>query len=281
MPSDLPYHIALAGIAAIMVLYFVIRAWTYGVFRPIVSVASLFAGVAAGFFAFRSAGHFLVLLNFEPEPVSTLAFSLLAGLGVFLLLRKTGHSVFESIFTGETFAGRCLSGPFGAVLSLVPAALIIASLAAGLRIYGTFAELRHVESCAALYSTGDTNYPATPYATKLRNAFEKIPRASAILDQFDPYSPKAKRNLVGLALISRHYSLYLKLDTHKLAVEIYTQPDVRSLLGNPEVTPLLDDGKLRELLRNQRIIETSAVPEIIDKLEYLDLIEALHHGLGV
>ncbi len=281
MSPDLPYLIPLAGTGVLVILYFTIRSWNYGILRPIVSTLSVFAGAAVAWYVFHNSGPFFEWIRFDANFRATLGVAMLTGLLVLLLARRFGHATSESICAPGTFAGRLLAGPCGAFLSLIPALLLLSNLAAGLRTYATFAELRYIDTCLDLYAKGEATFPDTPYVVKLRDGIEMIPRATEVLDRVDPYSPAPRRHLVGLALIGGSYDLYLAVGRNKTALEIYSHPRVTELLGALPITRFLADRDHRSLLTNESIIETSELPELTENLTNIDVVEILQGVLGM
>lgn len=281
MSPDLPYHISLAGTAALVILYFLIRSWTHGVLRPLATATSLGAGAAAAWILSHRAGPLLESTPLGGDPRVALGVAIVAGLLVFLALHRAGLAALENTGAPGTFAGRLLTGIPGAFISLLPALLVIAILALCLRRQGALAELRHVQTCSALHAGDATAYPGTPHAVKLRDALEALPRCPGLLDRVDPSSGPARRHLAGLALVSRNYALFLTLSRNASALEIYSHPRVNALLAELPVTKLLDRGDHRAVLAHPSLAETAALPGLAEKLRSIDVIDVLHEVLGI
>lgn len=282
MSPDLPYHIPLAGITALILLYFTIRAWKFGVFHPLTTALSLAASVAAGFFTYDNIAPLLEKLGTSSSQGIILGCTAIIALLVFLFLRTCGHHLSANAYDPDGLSGKLFGGTIGALLSLLPAILVIAVVATGLRRVATIAELRYIDTCSTLYSTGRTIYPDTPYFVKLGGALESIPRSTLFLDRVDPSCQTAKRHLVGLGLISRNYDLYLSIGTgHAGANEIYADPRVTRLLEALPVTKLLDARNHEGALADTSVQKTAELPDLADKLEEIDVIDTLHQALGV
>ncbi len=278
MSTAWQYHIPLAIVAAAVAAYFMLRAWTFGVARPIASVVALGGGIYAGYQTFLHANTILEALSFKPEQITTLGFSILAGLVVFLILRKIGHSLANRMFSPESVLGKFVAGPIGAVLSLIPALLVVAALSLGLRAESAIKELKHIQSASKAYALGSSNPLPTPPIVRMRDALEGIPGASEFLDQFDLIGPPAPRNLAALVLLSGNFELYKKLN-RSAAGEIYRHPRVKPLLEDRDLQRLIRNRMFLRLLRHEEILRVAELPALKNQLSSLDLTTLLEQIL--
>ncbi len=282
MPPNLFYHIPLAGVAAIILLYFSISAWKFGKLRPLLTALCLAMAIAAGHFVFRHIAPLLEKLDISPKHLTLLGCAVVAGVWVFFALRKLGDFLSAKAYNPDGLSGRLSGGAAGALLGFLPAILVIAVIATGLRRVATVSELKHIETCSALHSSGLTLYPDTPYFVNLCGALEELPRSGEFFRRVDPAWRTATRHLAGLGLISRNHDLYLSIGNGDPGANaIYADPSVVSLLESIEVTRLLDAHDHEGLLADESVREIAALPGLAERLDEIDVIDTLHSALGM
>ncbi|MEM7147434.1 MAG: hypothetical protein AAF591_20125 [Verrucomicrobiota bacterium] len=272
---------------AILIGYFLAATWRFGFLRPLLTVISIAVGAYIGFWSSQYAAVFLDMISVKPEPVTVTLFGAVVGLAAFLFLRKLSHALLGATFDIGTGLGRFFAGPVGVLIALIPLALIIVLSVSALRAYATLAELKHTDHCVAEFTRayspvplgeeppGPPDYPALSASVNFRNNAESVPRLIEYLDQYDPISPAARRNLVNLVLISKNTELFARLGNSRRITTLLEIPEIETAFRDPVVLHLRNNSEYTSLLKHPKIIEAATLPSAQSELEAIDFSEIL------
>lgn len=151
--------------------------------------------------------------------------------------------ILKLIFNPDSPLHFLVDGFPGAILSLLPSAVMAVFIFTCVRVAGTVQELNYTATLSqANIEDLKRRIPAYPFSANWRNGIEDIPLAAPILDQLDPFSNRLNRNAAALVMI--HGSAKF---THFLV----DQPETTELVEEPDFEQLRKDKNIREALDKQ------------------------------
>ncbi len=272
-------------LAVVLTLGLMISAWRFGVANHLAAGLSAAAGIGVGIVTFVYLPG--IVKNAVDVTLSTkvvVIISFITGLLLMGILRYALRAFFRMLFNADSPLHNLSDGPVGAVIALIPAAILLFVLGTGLRMTGTLMELRQLQNITRTgVQWGTKNYPEWPLTTRWRDTVESIPLATTILDPLDPVSRKPARNLTGLLIASKNTRLRKEFESTTQAGEIVKSQLFLDLEQNEDVIKLNEKNQRPALLLHPDVQAASGNSEIesdLAKLELKDMIDAFQKNDG-
>lgn len=278
--------------AVILILLEIIRGWRLGILRQLVRVAAVIAAYAAAFFF----GSLIVPLVRPLVSMPDIVLSALAGAVLALLVYVTvaglGSILFKRTAQQSSGAVRLLYGLSGAFVGLLFGAFFIWLLLIGIRSVGSIAEaqvqarpLRDSDNSARRYSSADRPSSAPRLdpdslallLARLKNSVE-LGTTGEVIKKTDAMPAGVYQTLTDTGLVLANPETAQRFLTYPGAQELGEHPRIVALRNDPEITDIIRDGRMWELLRHPKIIAAANDPDLAARVKKFDLKTALEHA---
>ena len=279
--------------AVILILLEIIRGWRLGILRQLVRVAAVIAAYAAAFFC----GSLIVPLVRPLVSMPDIVLSALAGAILALLVYATiaglGSILFKRTAQQSSGAVRLLYGLTGAFVGLLFGAFFIWLLLIGIRSLGSIAEAQvqaHPArdsdvSAASRYPSGDRASSAPRLdpdslallLARLKNSVE-LGTAGDFIKKTDAMPAGVYQTLTDTGIVLANPETAQRFLTYPGAQELGEHPKIVALRNDPEITDIIRDGRLWELLSHPKIIAAANDPDLAARVKKFDLKTALEHA---
>jgi uncharacterized membrane protein required for colicin V production len=285
------WQIVFVSFAAVLILVEVLRGWRRGLARQLARLGALAAAYFAAFFGgkivmplakpfFRMPDAILSIL--AGAVLALVVYAVISGLGTMLFKRTRDHA---SAFV------RLVYGAGGAVFGIFFGAFLVWLIVVGVRSVGAVADaqVRQQIADSTVVHAVDVRRrfldepieEAAPLMTslaRLKNSVEMgvigdtIKKTDVIPSQV--YETLGK--VGGVASSPQNAERFLSFPG---ARELSEHPKVVALRNDKEISDMIAQGRLVELLQDPRIIDAANDPRLAEQLKKFDLNAALDYAL--
>lgn len=268
--------------AVVLMLFQIMRGWRLGLPRQLVRIGAIVAAYSAAIFC----GNLLVpwlrpLVKLPDFVVSALGGAILA-LIVYAIVNTIGTILFKR--TGQQGSGlvRLVYGISGAVLGIFFGLFFLWLLIMGIRSVGAIAEAQVNASTpvrpqvAKAHAVPDENSLAVSMA-RLKKSVELGPVGDLV--KHTDLLPAGIYDTLGKAgeVFAKPESASRFLSYPGVA-ELADTPQMLALRADPEITRMIEQGRIWELLQDERLIEAVNDPELAARLKKFDFRKALDYA---
>lgn len=269
-------------LALAFILLMAMIAWARGTVGSLKALFSWIAAFACGIFAFKHGVEFYESWSGKVVPsfVAAVASFILAGL-VFLGARILGGWAFQRIFGEEGPLAWMMRGPMGAALSLIPSLAMLIFISLMVRITGSVYEFTQItEMTQGTVRPGNVeSLPTKPLTSRWRDGVEVWPGSKWALDQLDPLTSVAHRNLAAAVMASFNPDIRRALEQRPSTREIVRHEEVVRLIDDPELQKMVEPGQnirpvkfliaaqFRIALRNDELRKMLREVDMADEIE--------------
>ena len=281
--------------AAVLMLFQIVRGWHLGLPRQLVRIAAIIAAYSAAFF-----GGSLVLPLLRPlikVPdflISSIGGALLAMI-VYSIINSIGTILFKRTGQQGSSIVRLVWGGTGAILGIFFGLFFIWLLIVGIRSLGAIAEAQVNASAPANIRAFDerversgrpprrttTAVPDQDSLTfslaRLKKSIELGP-AGNVVRQTDVLPSGIYDTMAKFGEVFSKPEQAERFISYPGVVELLNHPKLLALRADPEITRMLQEGKLWALLQDDRLIEAANDPELARQLKKFNLKDALDHA---
>ena len=278
--------------AVVLILLEILRGWRLGILRQLVRVAAVILAYAAAFFGGSLVVPFIRPLVSMPDIVlSALAGAILALL-VYATVAGLGSILFKRTAQQGSGAVRLLYGLTGAFVGLLFGAFFIWLLLIGIRSLGSIAEaqvqarpVRDPDNSTRQYSSADRAPSAvrldpdslTLLLARLKNSVE-LGTAGDFIKKTDAMPDGVYQTLTDAGVILANPETAQRFLSYPGAVELSEHPKIVALRNDPEITEIIRDGRMWELLGHPKIIAAANDPDLSARVKRFDLKTALEYA---
>lgn len=270
--------------AVLLVLFQVIHGWRLGLPRQLVRIGAIVAAYSAAIFGGSLTLPFLrPLLQLPDIVISALGGAVLA-LVVYLLINALGRILFKR--TGQQQSGlvRLVYGVSGAVLGIFFGLFFIWLLATGIRSIGALAEAQvpvdqlpragEVRRAQPLRAEEDS---LARSIARMKRSIEMGP-VGDVVRQTDVVPTGVYDTLTKTGQVLSRPERANRFFAYPGVEELVNTPQIEALRADPEIARMIEQGRLWELLRDERLIEAANDPELRRRLKNFDLNKALDYA---
>jgi uncharacterized membrane protein required for colicin V production len=289
------WQLVFVSFALILILFEVLRGWRLGVVRQLARLAALIAAYFVAFFG----GKFMVPIVRPFFKMPDALLSILAGavlaLLVYAIINGLGAIWFKRTRQHDSLLVRFLYGSAGAVLGLFFGAFLIWLLVVGVRSVGAVADARvrgqedvsappqprslHVVDVRrSLFSQSSEELP--PLMTslaRLKNSLEMGLIGDAV-KKADIIPAKTYEALGKVGQVASSPKTAERFLSYPGARNLTEHPKIAALRNDPEISQMIAQGRLFELLQNEKIRAVLNDRSIIDQIKNFDLQRALDYA---
>lgn len=270
--------------AVLLILFQVMRGWRLGLPRQLVRIGAIVAAYCAAIFGGSLTLPFLRPLIKVPDVVISALGGAILALIVYSLVNTLGTILFKR--TGQQQSGlvRLVYGVSGAVLGIFFGLFFIWLLATGIRAVGTLAEAqvnaqtqpsRPASARRALPVREDDSLAAS--IARLKKSIELGP-VGKVVKQTDVVPTGVYDTLTKTGEVLTHPERAQRFFAYPGVEELVNTPQIEALRADPEIMRMIEQGRLWELLQDERLIDAANDPELRRRLKKFDLGKALDYA---
>lgn len=284
------WQLIFLSFGAVVILLEVLRGWRIGLLRQLVRLVALLAGYAAAFFC---GGSLLPIVRpfFKlPDPVLAALAGALLALIAYALINLAGRILFKRTAQYQSSALRLAFGSTGALIGIFFGLFFVWLVFVGVRLVGSVAEAQ-VKSQHALTSAtiqpvwrqpiqiAGKRSPAESNAlmqtlAKMKTSLEEG-RIGDAVKEIDPIPAETYRTLERVGEIASSTEAAHRFLQFPGAQEISNHPKIIALRNDRTVIALAEQGKLIELMHNQRVIDALNDRTLRERIKHFDFRKAL------
>jgi len=277
--------------AIVLILFEVVRGWRLGLPRQLVRVAGLAVAYAAAFLG----GKLVVPLARPFLKLPDIILSALGGavlaLVVYGLVASLGTILFKRIGQQNSKLVRVVYGFSGAVIGLFFGALLLWMTVVGIRAIGAVADAQ-VRSLASSQAAdihapdvrrrflGESAEQSTTLArslARLKNSLE-LGTVGEAVKRTDPVPSQNYETLGKVGSVFSNPKAAQKFLMFPGARELSEHPKIVALRNDPEISDMIAQGRVLDLLQDRRIIDAANDPMLREQIKKFDLQHALDYA---
>lgn len=286
------------SVAALIFLLEVARGWRLGLPRQMVRIAAVVGAYLAGYFG----GGILLpilrpMLRVPDFVISAIGGAILA-LIVYFAINSIGTILFKRTGQQGSSIVRLVYGITGAVIGLFFGAFLLWLLIVGVRSLGSIAEAQvNAQASRGASSSserqarlsgpsGTMRRPPTPVTdqqsivfslARLKKSIE-LGTVGEVVKQTDVLPAGIYETLGKVGEVFARPDRAERFLSYPGVAELAEHPTLLALRADPEITRMIEQGRLFELLQDDRLIEAANDPDLAAQVKKFDLRKALDHA---
>ena len=283
--------------AVLLILFEVLRGWRLGVARQLARLVALIAAYFAAFFGGKFAVPIVRPFFKMPDALLSILAGAVLALMVYAIINGLGAIWFKRTRQHDSFLVRFLYGSAGAVLGFCFGAFLIWLLVVGVRSVGAVADARvrgqkndvaTLPQSRALHVIDVRPRPLSepieelpPLLTslaRLRNSLEMGVIGDAV-KKTDFVPTKAYEALGKVGQVVSSQKKAERFLSYPGARNLTEHPKIAALRSDPEISQMIAQRRLFDLLQNEKIRAVLNDRSIIEQIKNFDLQRALDYAL--
>ncbi len=278
--------------AVVLMLFQIVRGWRLGLPRQLVRIGAIVLAYACAIFGGGLLVPFLRPLVKVPDFVISAIGGAILALLVYWIVNTIGTILFKR--TGQQSSGlvRLVYGLSGAVLGIFFGLFFLWLLIMGIRSVGALAEAQvnaSAPSRAAPAASGAPTRvrgPLPPSAddgslavsiARLKKSIE-LGTVGDFVKQTDVVPAGIYETLAQVGEVFAKPESATRFLSYPGVAELTETPQLLALRADPEITRMIEQGRIWELLQDERLIEAANDPELKARLKKFDLRKALDYA---
>lgn len=285
------WQIVFVSFAAVLILFEILRGWRRGLPRQVARLGALIAAYFCGWFASKFFGPLLGMFFRLPDAVLSILAGAIFGLIIYAIISGIGSALFRRTDQHESLVIRLLYGSSGAVLGAFFGLFMVWLIVVGIRSVGSVAnaEVREqandssvvhaVDMRRRIFSeSAEDEAPLTTSLARLKNSLE-MGVIGNVLKKTDIVPQKTYDMIEKVGTIAANPQYAERFLEYPGAKELAEHPKVMALRNDQEISQMLSQGQLLELIQDHRIIDAANDPELRQRLKKFDVNAALTYAV--
>jgi len=291
------WQVVFVSFALLLILFEVLRGWRLGVARQLARLVALIAAYFAAFFGGKFAVPIVRPFFKMPDALLSILAGAVLALMIYAIINGLGAIWFKRTRQHDSFLVRFLYGSAGAVLGFFFGAFLIWLLVVGVRSVGAVADARvrgqrgdattlpqpgalHVVDVRRrpLSESSEELPPLITSLARLRNSLEMGVIGDAV-KKTDIVPAKTYEVLGKVGQVVSSPKTAERFLSYPGARNLTEHPKIAALRNDPEISQMIAQGRLFELLQNEKIRAVLNDRSIIEQIKNFDLQRALDYAL--
>lgn len=283
--------------AVVLMLFQIARGWQLGLPRQLVRVGALVAAYSTALFGGHALLPLLRPLIKVPDFIISVVGGALLALIVYSVINTIGRILFKRTGQQQSSVVRLVYGGTGALLGVLFGLFFVWVLLVGIRSLGAIAEAQINASGPGRVAPFEEANGRRPAGSTRRVVTEMPPRDSVAMS-LARLKKSVELGSVGEvvkqtdALPGGGYETFGKLGevlakpermarflSYPGVAELADNPKILALRADPEIADMLEQGRLWQLLQDDRLIDAANDPELAQQVKKLDIKAALDFAL--
>jgi uncharacterized membrane protein required for colicin V production len=284
------WQIVFLSFAVILILFEVLRGWRRGLPRQVARLAALMAAYFAAYFGGKFLAPLAGMFVRMPDALLSIFAGAIFALIVYAIISGIGSALFRRTDQHASFIVRLIYGSSGAVLGVFFGLFIVWMVIVGIRSVGSVAnaEVREQASDSsvlhavdvrrrALAGPNEDEAPLTCSLARLKNSIEMgvIGNTVKKVDVVPQRTYDLIEKVGRVAANPQNAERFLEFPGAK---DLSEHPKIIALRNDQEISQMLAQGQLVELIQDHRVIDAANDPELRERLKKFDLNAALNYA---
>ncbi len=298
IPGSPVWQTIFVSFALLLMLFQIVRGWRLGLPRQLVRIGAIVAAYSAGLFGGGLLLPFLRPLLKTPDFVISALGGVILACIVYAVVNAIGAILFKR--TGQQSSGlvRLVYGVSGAVLGIFFGMFFLWVLITGIRSVGALAEAQvNASTPAPLAAVDDPQMnlravrPQRPVPTRATQEDDSLAVSMArlkksielgtvgdLVRQTDVLPAGIYETLAKVGEVFAKPESASRFLSYPGVAELAETPQLLALRADPQITRMIEQGRIWELLQDERLIEATNDPELARRLKKFDLRKALDYA---
>jgi hypothetical protein len=289
------WQLVFVSFALLLVLFEILRGWRLGVTRQLARLVALIAAYCAAFFGGKFALPIIRPFFKMPDALLSILAGAVLALLVYAIINGFGAIFFKRTRQHNSIIVRLLYGSTGAVLGFFFGAFLIWLLVVGVRSVGAVADARvrgqqggtlpqpnalHVVDIRPRLSNESSQElpPLVTSLARLKNSLEMGIIGEAV-KKADIVPEKTYDTLGKVGQVVSNPKKAERFLSYPGARNLTEHPKITALRNDPEISQLIAQGRLIELVQNDKICALLNDRSIVEQIKNFDLQRALDYAV--
>jgi uncharacterized membrane protein required for colicin V production len=284
------WQLVFVSFALALILFEVLRGWRRGLPRQVARLGALIAAYFAAFFGGKFLAPLLGMFLRMPDALLSIFAGAIFALIVYAVISGIGSALFRRTNQHDSMIVRLLYGSTGALLGLFFGLFLVWMTVVAVRSIGSVADAQVREQASdssVLHAVdvrrrflGEANEDRAPLTTslaRLKNSLEMGVIGNAV-KKIDVVPQKTYDVIEKISAVAANPQNAERFLSFPGARELSEHPKVVALRNDQEISQMLAQGQLLELIQDHRIIDAANDPELKARLKKFDLMAALNYA---
>jgi uncharacterized membrane protein required for colicin V production len=285
------WQIVFVSFALVLILFEIFRGWRRGLPRQVARLGALIAAYFAGYFAWKFFGPLVGMFLRLPDAFLSMIAGAIFALIIYAVVSGIGSALFRRTDQHDSFVVRLLYGSTGAVMGIFFGFFLVWLIVIAVRSIGSVAnaEVREQANDASVVHAVDVRRrilgepsedeaPLTTSLARLKNSIEMGVIGNAV-KKADVIPQRTYDLIEKVGQVAANPANAERFLEYPGARELSEHPKIIALRNDQEISQMLTQGHLLELIQDHRIIDAANDPELHARLKKFDLNAALNYAL--
>ena len=285
------WQLVFVSFALALILFEVVRGWRRGLPRQVARLSALVAAYFAAYFGGKFLAPLLGMFFRMPDALLSIFAGAIFALIVYAVISGIGSALFRRTNQHDSLIVRLLYGSTGALLGVFFGLFLVWLIVVAVRSIGSVADAQVREQASdssVLHAVdvrrrflGEANEDRAPLTTslaRLKNSLEMgvIGNAVKKVDAVPQKTYDVIEKISAVVANSQNAERFLSFPG---ARELSEHPKIIALRNDQEISQMLAQGQLLELIQDHRIIDAANDADLRARLKKFDLDAALNYAL--
>jgi len=285
------WQLVFVSFALALILFEVLRGWRRGLPRQVARLGALVAAYFAGFFGGKFLGPLLGMFVKMPDALLSIFAGAIFALIIYAVICGIGSALFRRTSQHDSLIVRLLYGSTGALLGVFFGLFLVWLIVVAVRSIGSVADAQVREQASdssVLHAVdvrrrflGEANEDQAPLTTslaRLKNSLEMGVIGNTV-KKIDVVPQKTYDLLEKISAVAANPQNAERFLSFPGARELSEHPKIIALRNDQEISQMLAQGQLIELIQDHRIIDAANDADLHARLKKFDLDAALNYAL--
>lgn len=284
------WQIVFVSFALVLVLFEVLRGWRRGLPRQVARLGALIAAYFAAFFGGKFFGPLVGMFFRMPDALLSIFAGAIFALIVYAVIGGIGSALFRRTNQHDSMIVRLFYGSTGALLGVFFGIFLVWLMVVAVRSIGSVADAQvreQVSDSGVLHAVdvrrrflGEANEDQAPLTTslaRLKNSLEigVIGNAVKKIDVVPQKTYDVIEKVGAMAANPQYAERFLSFPG---ARELSEHPKIIALRNDQEISQMLAQRRLWELIQDPRIIDAANDSDLRARLKRFDVVAALNYA---
>jgi len=285
------WQIVFVSFALILILFEVLRGWRRGLPRQVARLGALVAAYFAAIFGGKFFAPLVGMFVQMPDALLSIFAGAIFALIIYAVISGTGSALFRRTDQHESLIVRLFYGSTGAFLGAFFGLFLVWMIIVAIRSVGSVAnaEVREQANDTSvshavevrrrlLAGPSEDEAPLTTSLARLKNSVEMGVIGDTV-KKFDVVPQKNYDLIEKVGQVAANPQNAERFLQFPGARELSEHPKIVALRNDQEISQMLAQGRLLELIQDHRIIDAANDAELYARLKKFDLNAALNYAL--
>lgn len=290
------WQLVFVSFAIVLILFELIRGWRLGLMRQLARVVAILAAYVAVIFGGKLLLPIARTFLRMPDPVLAMLTGTVLALLIYSVISSLGVIFFKRTAQHGSLPLRFVCGASGATLGLFFGLFFVWLTVVGVRSLGAVADGRvcaqaavkptdpSLQQAMRTFLSSESNVrrgePTQLMAllARLKNSIE-LGNVGDVVKRTDIIPAKTYETLARVGQLLANPENAERFLTFPGAHELSENPKIVALRDDPEIADLIAQGRVFDLLQNEKVLEASNDPALVAEIKSFDLRRALDYAL--